>query len=123
MPITGSNLGKLKLYARLAKDGAGAIVGVKILFYSLKRRKIVKLWISKYALTHGLIEVEKTSIEPNDVELCVRIVDKMDGAYDVYHKNEWHRTKAEAVVRAEQMREKAIASHRKAIDKLEKLRF
>jgi hypothetical protein len=42
-----------------------------------------------------------------------------------YHgeNNEWHKTKEEAIRKAEEMRLKKIESHKKSIAKLEKMKF
>ena len=44
---------------------------------------------------------------------------------DCYHGEgkEWHRTKEAALVRAEKMRQKKIASLKKQIEKLERMKF
>ena len=45
------------------------------------------------------------------------------GDHETAHGNDWHRTEADAVARAEQMRVKKIASLEKQIAKLKKLSF
>lgn len=77
-------------------------------------------YITKYALTSG--------IEAIEVEDCFDISQDMVAATKnkyraCYHGKDWHRTKEEASARAEEMRIAKIASHRKSIAKLEKLRF
>lgn len=77
----------------------------------------MKVWISRYALTKGIFEVEvKQSPFYSD------LVSSQSG-YPYYHKPDWHETKEEAIKRAEQMRVKKIASLRKQIEKLENLDF
>lgn len=77
------------------------------------------VWISKYALTKGIfqLEVKSTSEDGNAVY--------GKGWEDAYHGKgkEWHETKEQAVIRAEEMRKKKIASLQKQISRLEKLKF
>ena len=82
----------------------------------------MKVWITKYATTEGIIAVDDAEDLGGKTQ---KISVKSLGEHVMFHGEgkEWHRTQTEAIAHAEQMREKAIASHRKAIDKLEKLRF
>lgn len=77
----------------------------------------MKVWITKYALTRGILEKE--------VEDCgdgmVREKESFFPAY--YHGTDWHTDKQSAVAKAEEMRKKKIASLKKQIDKLEKMKF
>ena len=72
------------------------------------------VYITKYALTRGIIEKEVTMIRPTMV--------RADN-YNYYHKPYWHETKEEAIKHAEEMRVKAIASTKKRLEALEKLSF
>lgn len=83
----------------------------------------MKVWITKYATTKGIIEAD-------DAESCEKtstqmILVKSIGQLAYFHGEgkEWHRTQESAIARAQQMREKAIAIHQKAIEKLQKMRF
>lgn len=80
----------------------------------------MKVWITKYALTKGIIEME--------VELCenpqmVKEAKTEWGNY--FHTNgvEWHSNKETAIVKAEEMRMNKLKSLQKQIDKLNKLSF
>lgn len=77
----------------------------------------MKVWITRYALTEGVFEEEVELLEqfPN-----IGVV-KERGGY--YQPPDWHRTREEAVKRAEEMRVKKIASLKRQIDKLSKMRF
>ena len=79
----------------------------------------MKVWITKYALTTGIYEIEAEITENGS-------------AYDMhaslptfYHKEgkDWHRTKESAIKKAEEMRQKKIESLKKQIEKLEEMRF
>lgn len=79
----------------------------------------MKVWITKYALTKGVFEmdVERQSEDGKSV---------YGKAWDqCYHGQgaEWHGSKGSAIARAEEMRKKKIASLEKQIKKLEKIRF
>ena len=79
----------------------------------------IKVFITKYALTDGIIEA--------DAELCNNpkmIVIKEKGFFDRYfHDEDWHRTRESAVKRAEIMRDKSIKSAENRIEKLKNLQF
>jgi hypothetical protein len=81
----------------------------------------MKVYITKYALTKGILKVdaEITSIT-GMVEYCD------GGAFPVYaygEGREWHLLEKSALDTAEWMRQKKLKSHTKAIDKLRKLTF
>ena len=81
----------------------------------------MKVWITKYALTQGIIE--------DDAEICIN-TDKTGnmiscGIGNYYHGEgkEWHKTKESAIKKSEEMRQKKIESLKKQIEKLERMRF
>ena len=83
----------------------------------------MKVWITKYALSQGIYTHD-------NVEVCADINPNMihcPGApgemASVYHGKEWWKTEAEARAQAEKMRKDKIESLKKAIAKLEKLKF
>lgn len=81
--------------------------------------EIKKVWITKYALTKGIIETEGRISNS-----CPGLLDAK-GITNYLHGegNEWHRTKESAIAKAEEMRQKKIESLKSQIEKLEKLRF
>jgi methyl coenzyme M reductase beta subunit len=86
------------------------------------KRKVIKAWITKHALTQGIYSVK--------AEVCLDISDKMISTMEsggvmqqCFHKPDWHESWLAAVVRAEDMRKKKIASIKKQIKKLEDLKF
>lgn len=73
----------------------------------------MQVYISKYALTQGIIETE--------AEVGSLMIKTKTHGY--LHDREWHKTREEAVKRAEEMRVKKITSLKKKITQLEKMRF
>jgi predicted translin family RNA/ssDNA-binding protein len=84
-----------------------------------RQRTRFTAYITKYALTHGIFERE--------VEDCFEISSTMvkdcKNSHNTYHRGEWHRSKDEAVAKAEAMRRKKIASLQASMKKLSDLKF
>lgn len=78
-----------------------------------------KVWMSKFALTIG---VKSVNVRIDDNGYAVFGGDKTFG-YTVLSRSQWHRTEAEAIARAEQMRTAKIARLEKQIAKLRALKF
>lgn len=79
----------------------------------------MKVWITKYALTQGILE---RSIRSFDDETAEDITGgHLRAKY--YYKGEWHESKISAIAKAEEMRKKKISSLKKQIEKLEKIKF
>jgi len=78
------------------------------------------IYISKYALSEGILE-----LQGKDVGRGMAMIPPTDtaGFTTYYKRGEWHTTREEAVARAEDMCRRRIASLRRQIAKLEKLRF
>lgn len=81
----------------------------------------MKVWISKYALTQGIYEVEGEIAESYSKMFCVPKSGKTFAMY--FHKPDWYETKAEAIVRAEQMRANKLKALDKQIAKIKAMRF
>lgn len=79
----------------------------------------MKAFVTKHALTKGIIEVEAT-VNPNVSDDMIMTKEQYP-AY--YHKGEWFETKYDAIEKAESMRIKKIESLKKQIKKLEKMNF
>ena len=78
----------------------------------------MKVWITKYALTDGIIEAEAKDCGYGMIETV--------GKYSNYFHGEgrqWHKEKESAITKAEEMRQKKIASLKKQIERLEKMKF
>lgn len=79
----------------------------------------MKVWITKYALTDGIIEAEG-----KQEKLTWGFV-VLDGPYRNYWfcKSDCFEDKKSAINKAEEMRQNKIASLKKQIEKLERMRF
>jgi len=81
----------------------------------------IKVWITKYALTDGIVLVEAETTHSADM------ITYRPGSWGKQYAHgegrEWHRTPESALKRAEEMRTKKIASLRKSIAKLEAMKF
>ena len=75
----------------------------------------MKIWISKYALTKGIYEVEG---EPSR-----NYPDMLKVGFNFFHRGEWHRTKEEAIATAEKRRQRRISSLKKSLAAMEGLSF
>lgn len=78
----------------------------------------MKAYITKYALTKGILEREG---EIND--RCPTMFSVDGGWGETYHGNDWHTSRPDAVARAEQMRVAEIDRLFVKLAKLRKLRF
>jgi len=82
----------------------------------------MKVWITKHALTEGIQEASDAEIaECASTMISVPSL----GTFADFHGEgrEWHRNKASAIAKAEQMRVAKIAALEKAIKKLKAMRF
>lgn len=81
----------------------------------------MKAFITKYALTQGIYEIEAEichSINPD----MISNINRQNNCYHGEGKD-WHRTKESAIERANAMRATKIKNLQKQISKLEKLEF
>lgn len=84
-------------------------------------RETIHVWITKYALTKGIFELD---VDPPDEKFPGMICDKENPLCTFHGEgSEWHRTKTSAMVHAEKMRLNKIKSLKKQIEKLESLVF
>lgn len=81
----------------------------------------MKAYITKYALTKGITVVEATAHE-NTNAITFKTGYSMGYTQYIY-KPDWHTTFSEARDRAEEMRQRKIASLRKSLAKMETLTF
>lgn len=81
-----------------------------------KDKVLPEVWVTKYALTNGVIECRSADV----IEVKGKVAVTTFGM--LFHPD-WHNTEAAAIAHAKQMRDKKIASLKKQIEKLEKLTF
>lgn len=80
---------------------------------------VIDVWITKYALTDGVEKVQAEHSPSYPGMVTVR-----SGIYpQSFHGMDWHRTEADALARAEQMRLKRVAALKKQLARLQKLSF
>jgi len=82
----------------------------------------MKVWITKYALTLGIFEIEAEACVTNDDLISYRALGCMTQYFHGEGK-EWHRTREAAVAKAEGMVDQKLQSLRKQIKKLEAMKF
>jgi len=81
----------------------------------------MKVWVTKYALTEGIRELDVEIYEDT-----LSIVSYRGGYLVEYFHGEgkdWHKTEDAAKTRAEQMRVKKIQALKKSITRLEAIKF
>lgn len=85
----------------------------------------MKVWITKYALTSGIEEIDSKNVKSFSINGTYLHFRRTGNNYclEVYSKNEWCNRKESAIAKAEEMRKKKIASLKKQIEKLEKMKF
>ena len=84
--------------------------------------KEIQAWVTKYAITSG-IEKASGEVDKREPRAFIKRGDKFSSMNVVFWVNEWHKTEAEAITRAKEMRDKKIASLKKQIAKLEAMKF
>lgn len=80
----------------------------------------MKVWITKYALTKGIIEADGELTSSDSVSILNR---GLSLPTHWFYKGDWHSNMQSAIMRAEEMRQKKIESLKKQIKKLERMRF
>lgn len=83
----------------------------------------MKLYITKYALTNGIIEVDTEILTDTFGGKFISV--KIFGFHyeQFFGAKDFRQTRKSAIKKAEEMRAKKIASLKKQIEKLEKLSF
>jgi hypothetical protein len=81
----------------------------------------MKVYVTKYALTQGILEKEvELPLSNSDTMVVERVPGQLS---QFFHKPFWYVTREEAVTHAEQLRVRKIASLLKSIEKVQKLAF
>lgn len=83
----------------------------------------MKFYITKYALTKGIVEVDSDNVRDLKVkEARLYFFDGQSWLHS-YSPGEWYADKSDAIVDAEYRKKKRIASLQKQIAKLESMKF
>lgn len=82
----------------------------------------MKAFITKYALTQGILEMEANR-DGDLIWVKGGFVGRDFFCSQYFHKGEWFLTKEEAIVKAEEMRQKKIKSLEKQLAKLKEMQF
>lgn len=82
---------------------------------------MVKVFITKYALTYGIYETEGDLIRDDD--MFVQRAESPNSFDQYFHGKDFHADKESAILRAEEMRAAKLKSLQKQIDKIQKLNF
>lgn len=80
----------------------------------------MKVWITEYALTRGIVEAEYIKSCGANV-ILFKLGNSTRNRFTI--KERCHESKESAIKQAEEMRQKQIASLEKQIEKLERIRF
>lgn len=83
----------------------------------------MKVWITKYALTRGILELDSETVEGFRVKGDSIYYFEQSGYPQGFHKGEWYENQQMAITKAEEMRQKKLASLKQQIEKLEKIVF
>lgn len=81
----------------------------------------MKVYITKHALTAGIIEIEAETCDNVNPDM----IKDINRVHDYYHGEgrQWHRSKETAIFKAEAMKEAKIKALNKQLEKLKKLTF
>lgn len=81
----------------------------------------MKAWITKYALTSGILEMEGEVVE----KFTSMFRSNIDAGefQQFFHKPYWHPSREAAVVHANELKERKIKSIEKSLSKLRKTTF
>lgn len=77
----------------------------------------MRVWVTKYALTQGIYEREVRDCGDD------MIADDSTHFTTYLHKGDWHTSKKDAILKADEMRKKKIESLKKKIKQLENMKF
>ena len=79
--------------------------------------KLVDVWITKYALTKGVIVAKADVLERE----MIAVQSSVGPWFAYFHRNEWHQTKEAADARVREMAIRRIASLKKLLAAVEKI--
>lgn len=82
------------------------------------KKETITVWITRYALTRGILKVEAMPLDVDTVRWNGEIHNRAR-----WTNEQWHGSEAHAIIYAEHMRDRKIESLKKQIAKLEKLQI
>lgn len=83
----------------------------------------MKVYITKYALTSGVFSGEAEICKDTSTDMAIVRGKDFNQFDQYYHGKNWHKTKEEAIARAETMRENKLVSLKKQIQKIKGIDF
>jgi hypothetical protein len=81
----------------------------------------MRVYITKYALTRGIYEIEATRSDHS--KYMVNVKARHWGCMQHFHKGEWHESFEAAKLKAEEIRDRKISALKTQINKLAVLDF
>jgi hypothetical protein len=87
-----------------------------------KERQIIKVWVTKYALTSGIFEAQAEICADIDPQM-ISLKRSQGHLQENFHGKDWHTSVEAAFKRANEMKEKKIVSLEKQIEELRKKKF
>ncbi len=82
-----------------------------------------KVWISKWALSRGIVSATFVQKPWLDINCLFEVMIDGDAKIHIVYGKQFHATKEEAIIAADNQRHKRIKSLQKQIAKLEQLKF
>ena len=88
----------------------------------------MKIYITKYALTEGILTGSDAVIDGTMASVYTlhdpkgRVMNKI-GTQAYFHGQDWHKTRTDAITRAEDMKQKKIRSLERNLRKIQELTF
>lgn len=83
----------------------------------------MKIFVTKYALTQGILVMEAEQKNEHLVLIPAGNNGVNFFCSQYFHRGEWFKTREEAIVKAEDMRQRKLRSLQKQITKLQKIQF
>ena len=89
----------------------------------------MKIYITKYALTEGILTGTAAVIDGNMASVYVlhdskgRVFNEVTTKQYHFHNRDWHKTRTDAVARAEDMKQKKIRCLERNLRKIQELTF
>lgn len=84
----------------------------------------MKVWCTRYALTHGIEEVEcEDEVRPEGLVKPIRSARPRGFMLEMLYSGEWHHSREKAIERAEAMRRAKVRTLERQLARMRALRF